>query len=137
MSHCNLTLLPTISFVLLAMIASAPSAHGGSAHDGCAPYYDGSIPKFRVGKKYRLTAGTGGLAVDVGMSPKNFDQEKVTTLVCHIAKMYPNEPALFVHVFDSLRAAKAYVPGGEDYAGISYRGMYSYYDPDFEQHLSW
>ena len=75
--------------------------------------------------------------MDVSMSPKNFDQEKVITLVCHIAKMYPNEPALFVRVFDSLRAAKAYVPGGEDHAGISYRGMYSYYDPDFEQHLSW
>lgn len=136
----NWVVLAAILMFFCLVATASPAAQPQATNDGCMPYYDRPVPKFHVGRQYRITAGTGGLVIDISMAPADFDKDKVLAVVCRIARVHPNEAGLFVHVFDSERAAKRYNPtGGNDkQTTFSYRAVYDYADTrHLEQAFSW
>jgi hypothetical protein len=116
-------------------------AREGSTGDGCKKYVGVNVPKFRKGRTSRVSGGSGALVMYVAIAPGDFDENKILSLVCSIAREHANEEALFVYVFDTYRAAMHFNPAGEGNtreANRSFRARYGFFrDKKGGQGLTW
>ncbi len=105
----------------------------------CRAYSSMATPRFRIAKKYRADLKPG-LSLFVSISPSDYAHDKLLALVCKLAKVYANEPAFFLRVFDSYSGAKRFNPQGEgndDNAVKSFLAWYAFNGETEEQSFAW
>jgi hypothetical protein len=139
--QCKVRILVSLVMIFSAMCTPDLWARQESKGDGCKAYFDRSVPKFREGRRYRTSGGSGSLVIYVALAPFDVDQEKLLALTCKLAKDHANEEAIFVYVFDTHRAAMHFNPQGEGNTretNLSFRARYAFFrDNGGGQGLDW
>ena len=81
----------------------------------CHDFLKQPLPKFRIGKKYKLDEKA--LVWNVSVAPEDNTKKKMLALGCQLGARHAKEGSFDLYVVNSSQAAEHYMPGSEGNVG--------------------